>query len=76
MDAKCEIYGEGEHVGTIELELEFILDPDCKNNKEVLAPDTTGTAIVRPKSATLLYDNSGYFSSLNPICVVKLGDDY
>lgn len=48
VDAKCELYGDGEHVGTVELELEFELDPDCKNNAEVLAPDTTGTCIVCP----------------------------
>ncbi len=31
----------------------FDLDPACKNNAEVQAPDTTGTILVKPKSAVL-----------------------
>lgn len=53
IDTECEIYGNGEFVGSVQFEIDFLLEEECKNHPEVLAPDTTGTCIVRPKSAVL-----------------------
>lgn len=53
MDTECEIYGDGDFVGTVNFEIDFLLEEDCKDHPEVVAPDTTGTCVVRPKSAVL-----------------------
>lgn len=53
IDAECEIYGDGEFVGSVNFLIDFILEKDSENHPEVLAPDTTGTCIIRPKSALL-----------------------
>lgn len=74
LDTVCEIYDEKEEVGSVYLSLEFNLDPACAQHPEVLAPSTKGQIIARPKSAVLLKDNTGWFSSLNPFTVINFGD--
>ncbi|KRX05954.1 C2 domain [Pseudocohnilembus persalinus] len=75
VDQSCTIFGKKQDIGTVEFSLEFELDQECKNHPEVVAPDTTGQVILRPKSANLQRDTIFLFGTMSPICFIKLGDD-
>lgn len=62
-------------MGVVHFSIAFELEKGCENHPEVLAPDTTGQLMVKVTSATLQRDVSGWFSTMQPMVVVRFGDD-
>jgi len=62
-------------MGEVFIVISFLLLPECEKHPEVLAPDTIGKVILRPKKATLQRDTTFLYGVMSPLVTIKLGDD-